>query len=95
MSVLNVTRKYLDRLWELRDKRLDGYPLMSNYKHTIILCAIYLFVVKIAGPIFMRKYRNGKPYELRGPMLLYNACQVCYSSFQVITTKIYIPIHSS
>ena len=82
MSVINVTSRYLDQLWELRDKRLDGYPFMSQYKHTIFMCLGYLVLVKIVGPIYMRTVRNGRPYDLRSPMLVYNACQVCYSSFQ-------------
>nr|QWC69491.1 fatty acid elongase 3 [Tigriopus californicus] len=80
MSVVDLTRTYIHDLWELRDKRMDGYPLMSSPWPAIGLCFGYICIVKLIGPAIMK---NREPFQLKTPMLLYNGFQVVFSLFVV------------
>lgn len=77
-------RKYADmavwynELWELRDKRMDGLPLMGNPIYTVFLSALYVYVVKIAGPRFMK---DRPPMNIKKFMVAYNAFQVLLSGY--------------
>ena len=85
--------RWYDDLWELRDKRMDGLPLMGNPLCTILLCALYVYVVKVAGPKYMK---DRPPMNIRKFMVGYNAFQVILSGYifvQVI--YIYTYIHES
>ena len=46
MSVPALTWKYLNDLWRLRDRRMDGYPLMDSPIETILLTSTYILIVK-------------------------------------------------
>ena len=46
MSVPGLTWKYLNDLWRLRDRRMDGYPLMDGPLETILLTSTYILIVK-------------------------------------------------
>ena len=35
---------------DLRDPRVDSWPLMSSIWPTVIICALYVYIVKVAGP---------------------------------------------
>lgn len=53
---MNVSRdfnEWSDRLWDLRDKRVDGWFMLDSFWPTFLLVAAYLFIVKIWGPRFM------------------------------------------
>ena len=69
---------WYDELWELRDKRVDGWPLMSNPLYTIALCAMYVYVVKVAGPRFMK---DRPPMNLKKFLVAYNGFQVILSGY--------------
>ena len=69
---------WYDELWQLRDKRVDGWPLMSNPLYTIALCAMYVYVVKVAGPRFMK---NRPPMNLKKFLVAYNGFQVILSGY--------------
>ncbi len=60
------------------DKRVDGYFMMSSFIPTLVLTILYFYIVKIAGPNFMR---NRKPYNLRTVMLVYNFAMVILSGY--------------
>lgn len=45
---------YYDFFEENGDSRLKGYPLADTPWTTLALIALYLYVVKILGPNFMR-----------------------------------------
>ena len=70
--------RWYDDLWELRDKRMDGLPLMGNPLYTVILCALYVYVVKVAGPRYMK---NRPPMNIKNFMVVYNAFQVLLSGY--------------
>ena len=65
-------------LCELRDRRMDGLPLMGNPLYTIILCALYVYVVKVAGPNYMK---HRPPMNIKKFMIGYNAFQVILSGY--------------
>ena len=69
---------WYNELWELRDKRMDGLPLMGNPLYTVGLCALYVFVVKVAGPRYMK---DRPPMNIKQFMVLYNAFQVLLSGY--------------
>ena len=69
---------WYDHLWELRDRRMDGLPLMENPLYTVILCALYVYVVKIAGPRYMK---DRPPMNIKKFMVGYNAFQVLLSGY--------------
>ena len=79
-----VTEKYANlsdvyaRVWEQRDRRVDGWPLMESPLPTILLCASYVFIVKVWGPRFMR---DRKPYEIKPFLIIYNLAQVVFSTY--------------
>ena len=53
---------FYDRLWELRDPRVENLPLMSGPLPTVLICLTYVYIVTIWGPNFMR---DRKPIEIR------------------------------
>ena len=53
---------FYDRLWELRDPRVENLPLMSGPLPTVVICLTYVYIVTIWGPNFMR---DRKPIEIR------------------------------
>jgi len=61
---------------DLRDPRVDSWPLMSSIWPTTIICVIYVYLVKVAGPKFME---TRQPYDIRGLMIVYNAFQTVFS----------------
>jgi len=66
---------------DLRDPRVDSWPLMSSIWPTVIICALYVYVVKVAGPRYMQ---NREPYQIRGLMLAYNLFQTVFSAWMFL-----------
>ena len=64
--------------WERRDRRIDGWPLMDSPWPTVALCLTYVYLVKVAGPRFMR---NREPYDVRSFLIVYNFFQVAFSVY--------------
>ena len=78
---MNVSRdfnEWSDRLWDLRDKRVDGWFMLDSFWPTFLLVAAYLFIVKIWGPRFME---NRPAYNINTFLIYYNACQVGLSAY--------------
>ena len=44
----------------------------------MVICATYVFLVEVAGPIFMA---NRKPFDIRQFLIAYNAVQVALSTY--------------
>ena len=86
LNVMNKSVGWCEDLWERRDTRMDDYPLMSNPLHTAIICCMYVYLVTVAGPNYMR---DRKPMNIRSFLILYNACMVLLSSYMFIQVKIY------
>lgn len=73
----NLAEQY-GKLWELRDRRVDGWPLMSSPVPTAAICATYVVMVTLIGPRFMRGRR---PYNLRRFLVAHNAFQVVLNAW--------------
>ena len=83
---------WYDNLWELRDKRMDGLPLMGNPLYTIFLCALYVYVVKVAGPNYMK---DRPPMNIKKFMIGYNAFQVILSGYIFVQVLLFQLIQSN
>jgi len=68
--------KYNYFMVDLRDPRVDSYLMMGSVWPTVTICAIYVFICKIAGPWFMR---NREPYEIKHVIIAYNLFQTLFS----------------
>lgn len=76
-----LTSKFWSDLWEIRDKRLDGWFMMDSPWPTVTLSALYVYGVTRLGPSLMR---DRKPFDnLKWPMQIYNLFQVALSSYVV------------
>jgi len=71
-------REWYDVAWEKRDRRMDGWPLMSSPWYTAAICATYVYLVKVAGPAFMK---DRKPLNIRTFLIWYNLVQVIFSVY--------------
>ncbi|CAB4064014.1 ELOVL7 [Lepeophtheirus salmonis] len=77
---------YDDWLWEIRDKRVDGWPLMESVWPTLIICMTYMITSKFLGPLYMR---NRASYKLYGAIRLYNVIQVIASIYMFVNLMRY------
>lgn len=77
-SLIQYAVEQYNKVWDLRDPRMDGYPLMSNPIVTIALCLAYFRFVKVWGPRFME---NRPAFELRGVLMVYNVCQIFINAY--------------
>lgn len=68
----------LEQIWDLRDQRVDEWPLMSSPLPTVALCGLYFYTVKFMGPRFMKER---KPYDLKNTIIVYNLVQVAFSAW--------------
>nr|UZZ64688.1 fatty acid elongase elovl1d [Platychelipus littoralis] len=64
--------------WKYRDQRVDGWPLMSSPYPTIFICALYVYIVKVAGPNYMK---DKEPMNLKYFLMVYNVFQVVLSAY--------------
>ena len=72
--------EYYNELWEIRDRRIDGWFLMDSFIPTLALSAFYVISVTILGPWYMR---DKKPYDPKWIMQIYNFIQVALSGYIV------------
>lgn len=62
----------------LRDPRVDSWPMMSSIWITTAICVLYVYIVKVWGPRFMQ---DREPYQIKGIMLAYNLFQTLFSTW--------------
>ncbi|KOB69501.1 Elongation of very long chain fatty acids protein [Operophtera brumata] len=78
----NLTIPDVDRIIKLylfiSDPRTNPWFLMSSPLPTLLICASYVYLVKVAGPKFME---NRKPLEFKKLLIFYNAVQVVFSAW--------------
>merc|ERR1711928_103393 len=70
----------------LRDPRSDSWPLMSSIWPTTLICIAYVYIVKVAGPNFMK---NREPYNIKGIMIAYNLFQTLFSAWMCYVSWTY------
>ena len=61
---------------DLRDPRVDSWPLMYSIWPTTFICVAYVYLVKVVGPKFMEKR---EPYNIKKIMIVYNLFQTLFS----------------
>ena len=66
-----------DHFWIIRDKRVDGWPMMSSPWPTISLCTAYIYLSRVLGPLFMK---NRPAYNVKHVLQGYNLFQVVFSA---------------
>ena len=79
--MLATVQKVYNDLWDIRDRRLDGYFLADSLTVNIALVCLYVFLVKVVGPWHMK---NRDPYNPKLLMQAYNLFQVVFCSYFVI-----------
>ncbi|KAA0196123.1 hypothetical protein HAZT_HAZT003532 [Hyalella azteca] len=60
------------------DTRMDGWFMMESPLPTTVVCLVYVWLVKVAGPRFMK---DRQPYQLKNLIIVYNFLQVLFSMF--------------
>ena len=78
-------QKKVDQIWDLRDKRVDGWFMLDSIWPTVALVVTYVYIVKIWGPNFMK---GKKPYNINSFLVYYNACQVILSAYIFIQVSV-------
>ena len=81
-SNITLIQEFFDGFdWNKRDKRMDGFPLMSSIWPTIFISLAYANLAKIVGPFFMR---NKSPLKL-------DKFARCYNTSQFLCELLLIP----
>jgi len=75
---VNKMLVYYQNLWDLRDKRVDDWPMMNSPWPTISLCVGYIYLSMILGPSIMKE----RPaFNLKKTIMSYNLLQVLFSGY--------------
>jgi len=61
---------------DLRDPRVDSWPLMSSVWPSALICATYVLLVTVFGKKIMEKR---DPFKIKGIMICYNLAQTLFS----------------
>lgn len=56
--------------------RVDDWLFMSSPWPVLALCGLYYYIIRIAGPAFMK---NREPYDIQKVMIAYNFFQTFFS----------------
>jgi len=60
-------------MYDFKDRRTDGWLLMSSPFPTLLLCIVYVYFIKDLGPKLMK---NRPAFQLKFIIIVYNAIQV-------------------
>lgn len=63
-------------LMDLRDVRVDSWPLMSSIWPSLLICGAYFYLVKDLGPRIME---NREPFAIKQILIVYNLFQTIFS----------------
>lgn len=72
--------RYVNLVDSISDPRVNDWPLMESPIPTVIIVAMYLYLVLVLGPRLMA---NRKPLQLNAVLVVYNAIQVIFSVFML------------
>nr|CAD7409888.1 unnamed protein product [Timema poppensis] len=64
--------------FKLADPRVKDWPLIGSPVYLLVIVALYLFFVLVAGPKFME---NRRPYDLKKIIAVYNILQVLANAY--------------
>jgi len=62
-------------------------PLLSSHKTILMILGTYLLFVKVVGPKIME---SRKPFDLRGPIKVYNIMQILYNVVMFVFVSDYL-----
>jgi len=79
--MMTMLAEAYDRIWEMRDKRLDGYFLVDSPLTNVALTVAYVVLVTVVGPRFMRDRPAYNPKKL---IMAYNLFQVVFCSYMFL-----------
>lgn len=68
----------VSQTFENGDVRVQHWPLMSSPWPTVVLCIVYVLLVKLIGPALMH---TRPAYNVRGLMVVYNVTMVALSLY--------------
>ena len=72
-SNMSLVERFLEGfVWSKRDRRIDGFPLMSSIWPTIFIVMCYAMLGLVVGPRFMQ---NRKPFKMVIFGLIFNTYQ--------------------
>nr|CAD7398518.1 unnamed protein product [Timema cristinae] len=74
---LNKVKRYLTII-QMANPRVKNWPLIGSPVYLLVIIALYLFCVLVAGPKFME---NRRPYNLKKIIAAYNIFQVVANSY--------------
>ena len=77
--------QFVSEIWELRDQRMDDYPLMNSPMPTIQICAGYILFATLIGPWYMK---NRLPMNVKPFMMVYNISQVVFNLYVFVQVQI-------
>jgi len=75
--------EFYNELWNVRDRRLDDWFMMSSIWPTVTLCVFYWYCSIVLGPWLMK---NREPLELKTPIQLYNVFVTLLSAYMFYET---------
>ena len=70
--------EFYNELWNVRDRRLDDWFMMSSIWPTVTLCVFYWYCSIVLGPWLMK---NREPLELKYPIQIYNVFVTLLSAY--------------
>ena len=70
--------EFYNQLWNIRDRRVDDWFLMSSIWPTVTLCVGYLYFTIFLGPRLMK---NREPFEIKPLIQLYNVFVTLLSAY--------------
>ena len=78
MTGVNYLSQSYEKIWNVRDPRVNDWLMMNSPWPTISLCAGYVYICKILGPYLMK---DREPFKLKKTIMAYNFIQVLFSSY--------------
>lgn len=82
---METFNSWYSHLWDIRDKRVDGWFLMDSPVPTIMLSMIYVTLATLIGPQLMK---HREPFNLKVFIQFYNIISVILSIYVVYETGI-------
>ena len=70
--------EFYNELWNVRDRRLDDWFMMSSIWPTVTLCVFYWYCSIVLGPWLMK---NREPLEIKYPIQIYNVFVTLLSAY--------------
>jgi len=71
---------------------MDNFPLMNSCLPTLLLCLVYVMIVKVWGPSYMK---DRPPYKLFWVLVVYNLVQIGISAYLFYEVSLIKPLFFS